>query len=259
MTSRPRGQRWSAQEIAEALRRRIQEGEFAASGQLPSTRQLVAEYNTSAETLRQAVMKLKSWGVVTSQQGKGVFIRVIDPIEWPIHAFERGSRRDDPARGVDDWKASIEELGRVPSQDTPVVTVERAPDDIATWLELEPGTFAVARRRLRRVDGVPFQLADSWFPMEIAMNSPLMEERDVTMAGGILKNIGHPQVRRRHMQRAWLPTDQETQRLELDPDATNPVIRYVIVGFGASGTPVRCMVTIAPGDRNILIYDDYEE
>ena len=208
--------------------------------------------------MRQSVLKLKNWGLVTSRQGKGVYLRDIDPIEWHVHAFERGTRRVDPARGVDDWKASIEELGRVPSQDTPKVTVERAPDDIAEWLALEPGTFAVARRRLRRVDGVPFQTADSWFPMDIAMNSQLMEERDVTMAGGILKNIGHPQVRRRHILRAWLPTDEETKRLELDPDATNPIIRHVIVGYGADGKPIRCMVTIAPGDRNVLIYD-FEE
>ncbi|MFF9436830.1 GntR family transcriptional regulator [Streptomyces sp. NPDC014735] len=259
MTSRPKGQkRWSAQQIAEDLRRRIQEGEFNESGQLPPTRELVEEFHTSPETLRQAVLKLKSWGLVTSQQGKGVFLRVIDPIEWHVHSFEHGNRRDDPARGVDDWKASIEELGRVPSQDTPVVTVERAPEDVAKWLELEPGTFAVARRRLRRVDGVPFQLADSWFPTDVAMDTPLMEERDVTMAGGILKNIGHPQVRRRHIVRSWLPTDEEIKRLDLDPDATHPITRHVLVGYGADGKPVRCMVTIAPGDRNVLIYE-FEE
>ncbi|MFJ9580769.1 GntR family transcriptional regulator [Streptomyces sp. NPDC101191] len=256
MTSRPRVQkRWSAQQIAEDLRRKIEKGVFNESGQLPPTRELVEEYNTSGETLRQAVLKLKSWGLVTSQQGKGVFLRAIDPIEWHVHDFERGERRDDPSRGVDDWKASIEELGRVPSQDTPKVTVEEAPEEIAEWLELEPGSFAVARRRLRRVDGVPFQLADSWFPMEVAMNSPLMEPRDVTMAGGILANIGHPQVRRRHILRSWLATEEETNRLDLDPDATNPVTRHVIVGYGADGKPVRCMVTIAPGDRNVLIYD----
>ncbi|GAA3710313.1 GntR family transcriptional regulator [Streptomyces sp. NEAU-PBA10] len=259
MTSRPREQRrWSAQEIAEDLRSRIQAGEFSEGSQLPATRKLVEEYYTSPETLRQAVLKLKSWGLVTSRQGKGVFVRVIDPIEWHVHSFERGERRDDPARGVDDWKASIEELGRVPSQDTPVVTVERAPEDIAKWLELKPGSFAVARRRLRRVDGVPFQLADSWFPTEVAMDSPLMEERDVTMAGGILKNIGHPQVRRRHIVRSWLPTDEEIKRLDLDPDATHPVTRHTLIGYGADGKPVRCMVTIAPGDRNVLIYD-FEE
>ncbi|MER6127482.1 GntR family transcriptional regulator [Streptomyces sp. NPDC001118] len=259
MTSRPRAQRrWSAQQIAEDLRRRIQEGEFNESGQLPPTRELVETYSTSGETMRQAVLKLKSWGLVTSQQGKGVYVRVIDPIEWHVHSFERGERRDDPARGVDDWKASIEELGRVPSQDTPKVTVERAPDDVAQWLGLKPGDFAVARRRLRRVDGVPFQLADSWFPMNVAMDTPLMKEEDVTMAGGILANIGHPQVRRRHILRSWLPTDEETERLELDPDATNPITRHVVVGYGADGKPVRCMVTIAPGDRNVLIYD-FEE
>ncbi|MDX3022914.1 GntR family transcriptional regulator [Streptomyces acidiscabies] len=75
------------------------------------------------------------------------------------------------------------------------------------------------------------------------------------MAGGILANIGHPQVRRRHILRSWLATEEQTKRLDLNPDAANPVIRHVIVGYGTDEKPVRCRVTIAPGDRNVLIYD----
>lgn len=256
MTSRPQGpKRWSAQQIAEDLRRRMREGEFRESGQLPSTRELVEHYSTSGETLRQAVLKLKNWGLVTSQQGKGVYIRAIEPVEWHIRSTGLETHRGSTT--VDDgWRASVESLGRVPSEDC-VITAERAPDEVARWLELEPGAWAVVRRTLRRCDGVPFQLADYWFPRDVAMDSPLMDEPD-SVVDDVLADIGHPVVRSRHTLRSWLPTDDEARRLELDPDATNPVTRHVVVGRGADKKPVCCVTTIAPGDRNVLIYD-FEE
>ncbi|WP_171053369.1 GntR family transcriptional regulator [Streptomyces marianii] len=256
MTNRPQGpKRWSAQQIAEDLRRRMHEGEFASTGQLPPTRELVERYSTSGETLRQAVLKLKTWGLVTSQQGKGVYVRTIDPVEWRIRTTDPGAAGRRLAVDFDSWKASVESLGRVASQDPCVVTAQRAPDEIADWLELEPGAWAVARRALRRCDGVPFQLADYWFPLDVAMNSPLMEDHDISGVDAVLADIGHAQVHRRHIVRSWLPTEDEAKRLELEPDATNPITRHVVVARGTEGKPVCCTVTVAPGDRNVLIYD----
>lgn len=233
----------------------MREGEFRNSGQLPPTRKLVEHYNTSGETLRQAVLKLKTWGLVTSQQGKGVYIRTIDPIEWRIHSIEPGAHRSKFSVDFAGWRASVESAGRVASQDPCDVTAERAPEEIAHWLELEPGAWAVARRTIRRCDGIPFQLADYWFPLDVAMNSPLMEEGDISMIDDVLASIGHPQLRRQHILRSWLPTDDEAKRLELEPDATNPIARHIVVGRGADRKPVCCVVTIAPGDRNVLLYD----
>lgn len=245
-----------AKDIAAVLRERIDTG--AIERQLPPTRALVEEFGTSAETVRVAIGILRAEGRVTSQQGKGVFVRRVEPIEFAMHRFERGSRRDDAENGIDDWKAAILELGRVPSQDTPMVSVERAPADVATELGVSPGTFVVARRRIRRVDGEPFQLADSWFPTEVAFDTPLMDEEDVTMPGGILANIKdgqYVQDRKVDKLRAWTLTGDQAVRLGLQTGSTVPVLRHVRVGYNAAGMAVRCMVTIAPGDLNTLVYE----
>lgn len=42
--------------------------------------------------------------------------------------------------------------------------------------------------------GVPYQLADNYFPEDIARDTPLMEPRSVSAPGGILAAIGHRQV-----------------------------------------------------------------
>ncbi|MFI0141576.1 GntR family transcriptional regulator [Streptomyces luteogriseus] len=255
MTSR-QTKRMGAKDIAAVLRERIDTG--AIERQLPPTRVLVEEFGTSPETLRQAIGILRAEGRVTSQQGKGVFVRRVEPIEFAMHRFERGARRDDATSGIDDWKAAILELGRTPSQDTPTVSVDRAPADIAAELGVKPGTFVVARRRIRRVDGEPFQLADSWFPTEVAFDTPLMDEEDVTMPGGILANIKdgqYAQTRKVDKLRAWTLTSDQAERLGLPTGSTVPVLRHVRVGYNAAGMAVRCMVTIAPGDLNTLVYE----
>ncbi|MFD6329208.1 GntR family transcriptional regulator [Streptomyces niveus] len=248
--------RWSAHRIADDLRNHIQNGEFAPDGRLPSTQELVSQYKSSAVTVRQAVQRLKNMGLVTSQTGVGVYARRIDPIAWRAHRSDGHGRGEYPNGDVDDWTASIEELGRVPSYDAPEVTVELVEDDIASWLDIEAGTFAVVQRCLRRVDGVPHQLVDIWFPKEIAIDSPLMKPSGATMDADTLAGIGPPQVRRRRLLRGWLPTEEEIGRLELDADAANPVLRHVLVSYDAANKPVRCEVTIAPGDRNLLVLDD---
>ncbi|MFI8944775.1 GntR family transcriptional regulator [Streptomyces syringium] len=243
-------------EITEDLHRRIFSGELKPGDQLPSTRYLADRYQVAEKTVYRAIGLLKASGELESGQGKGVFVRGNHPLEWHLHRFERGDRRDSPEVGRDDWQAAALEQGRTPSQDTPRVSVEPAPADIAGWLGIEPGNFAVARRRVRRVDDEPFQLADSWFPTQVALDSPLMEERDVTMPGGVLAAIGRPQRYLRDEIRSWPPiSPSEAERLELPDGVGTPVTRHVRIGYDQDRTPIRVMVTVAPGHLNTLVYE----
>lgn len=243
-------------EIADRLLSRIATGDLRPGDRLPSTRDLAEEHGVGEKTIYRVVSLLKASGQLEARQGKGVFVRDIRPLEWHLHKFERGRRRDDAVSGRDDWKAAAEEQGRVATQDTPAVTVEPAPDSVATALQIASGTFAVARRRVRRVDGEPFQLADSWFPTNIALDTELMQEEDVTRPGGILAHIGHPQKQVRDEIRSWPPaTPEEVHRLEVPEGVGTPVIRHTRTGYDADGLPVRVMITIAPATLNTLIYE----
>ncbi|MEU5384377.1 GntR family transcriptional regulator [Kitasatospora cineracea] len=243
-------------DAAADLRRRIEAGEFDANGKLPSTRFLVEDYGLSAQAIARVIGLLKSDGVVISRQGAGVFVRRVSPLKWELSAFERGVRRDDVLTGLDDWKAGVVQQGRVPEQQLISVTEEPGevpPSSVAQWLQLGADELAVSRRRLRLVDGEPFQIADSWFPASIALGTPLMEPRDVTMNGGILAAIGQPQIRIRDEITSRMPTLAEIQQLDLP--AGTPVAQHVRIGLGPDSTPVRAMVTIAPGDMNVLVYE----
>ena len=61
-------------QIALALQRRIDEGEWGPGGQLPTEPQLTAEFSVNRLTVRQAVADLERAGSVIVRHGKGVFV-----------------------------------------------------------------------------------------------------------------------------------------------------------------------------------------
>ncbi|MFF1360668.1 GntR family transcriptional regulator [Streptomyces sp. NPDC058297] len=249
MTTPQQSRRVTARSIADDLRAQIRSRALKPGAVLPTGRELAEEYGVAVKTVSAGIDLLKAEGLVVGEQGGRRRVRQDRQIHWNLTRFERGMRRDTPS--TDDWSTAISEAGRVPAQH---VTVNREPADaqIASWLQLAPGTEVVRRVRTRTVDDEPFQLATSWFPASIALDTPLMEERDVSMPGGILKSIGHPQLRIRDEISVRMPYPEEADKLALPPGT--PVAQHVRIGYGESG-PVRVMVTIAPGDRHVLVYE----
>ena len=62
-------------QVAADLREKITTGQLAPGAQLPSERDLVDAYGVSRPTVRDAVNLLRSEGLVTSEHGRGVFVR----------------------------------------------------------------------------------------------------------------------------------------------------------------------------------------
>jgi GntR family transcriptional regulator len=250
MTRIKPGQRGAARLIADDLRGQIRSGDLGPGDVLPTTRELAEHYGVTDRTVAAGIDLLKTEGLVIGEQGGRRRVRVDRPITWNLTKFERKTRRDSTT--MDDWSTAIKEAGREPAQ---VVTVSTEPagDAVAHWLQIQPGDDVVKRVRLRTVDDRPFQLSTSWFPLDVAAGTPLMEGRDVSMPGGILHSIGYPQHRVRDEITVRMPGPEESKRLNLPPGT--PVAQHVRIGYGESGTPVRVMMTIAPGDRHVLVYE----
>ncbi|MBB6001348.1 GntR family transcriptional regulator [Streptomonospora salina] len=207
----------------------------------------------SRQTVRAALTKLQQEGLITRGRGsRGRQVRDRRPLWWKLSEFERGSRRDDGEKGHDDWAAGVTDQGREPRQ-VVSVSIEAAVPEISAALELSDGSLVVRRQRVRYVDGLPFQLSTSWFPEDIARDTPLMEKRDVAVAGGILRSIGHPQIWGRDVITVRMPTPAEANQLDL-PMGT-PVGQHSRTGYGEDGAPVRHMITVFPGDRHCLVYE----
>ncbi|MDR3084265.1 MAG: GntR family transcriptional regulator [Streptomyces sp.] len=245
----PTPRRATAKSIADDLRAQITTGALQPNDVLPTSRELATHYGVTLKTVGSGIDILKSEGLVIGEQGGRRRVRASRPITWNLTRFERGQRRDSAAG--DDWSTAIRDAGRNPEQHV-TVHLDSADTQVAAWLQVPVGTEVVQRVRLRTVDGQPYQLATSSFPMAIAGGTPLLEEGDVSMPGGILSAIGHPQLRIRDEITVRMPSPQESEQLQLPPGT--PVAEHVRIGYGAAG-PVRVMVTIAPGDRHRLVYE----
>ena len=128
------------------------------------------------------------------------------------------------------------------------------PPRVAERLQVpNDGQLVVLRKRVRYVDGVPYQLADSYFPESVARGTPLMEPRSVAALGGVLAATGHPQKRYVDEILVRMPAPEEAARLELPPGT--PVAEVVRTGYAEDGTPLRVLVNVVPVDRNVLVYE----
>ncbi|MET8000558.1 UTRA domain-containing protein [Nonomuraea glycinis] len=74
--------------------------------------------------------------------------------------------------------------------------MEIPPATVAERLGLDAEKdIVVVRRRVRYVDDAPFQVADSYFPEDLARGTALMQPKDVSVLSGLLASIGHAQKR----------------------------------------------------------------
>ncbi|MGY4967580.1 GntR family transcriptional regulator [Streptomyces sp. 900105245] len=66
--------KFAYQQVADDLRRRIADGEFTETGQLPSLAQIQKRYEVTVTVARAAIRQLTTDGLAISHQGKGAFL-----------------------------------------------------------------------------------------------------------------------------------------------------------------------------------------
>ncbi|MGW2145607.1 GntR family transcriptional regulator [Nonomuraea bangladeshensis] len=236
--------------VADALRTSIERGELAPGDTVPPEQELAETHGVSRQTVRQALQQLTNEGLLSSGRGRGRTVRSQTRLRWHLSRFENQSNHDADA---DAWATEVREQGRVPLQAVSV-GLEIPSPAVAERLGLDAEKdIVVVRRRVRYVDDVPFQTADSYFPEDIARGTALMQPKDVSAPGGLLASIGRAQARLVDEIQTRMPTKDESARLGLP--AGTPVAEHMRTGYDAGGRPVRVMITVAPGDRHILVYE----
>lgn len=145
------------------LRRRIEAGAFGE--RFPREHELVDQYRVSRHTVRDAVRRLRSDGLVESGRGRGTWLRPT-AIEQPLGALYSLFR-------------SVEASGL--EQRSQVRALEVCVDPVvAAHLEHPPDTELVYLERVRLADGEPLALDRTWLPKSLA--APLLDA-DFTHCG----------------------------------------------------------------------------
>lgn len=238
------------EQVAAELRQSIYSGRYAPGAKLPSETELMERYATSRNTVRTALGKLTNEGLIETTPRLGTFVRTTRPRRfYPQEEFMERP----PAPPKDAFFTKLEAEGRQPSQSIGI-EITRPPEDVAARLELSDTASTVVRRKVRYLDGEPYEISDAYFPFELVEGTEIMHPGDITRgAGRILAERGHRQERFLDEITSRMPSPEETARLDLGPGT--PVTVHVRTGFDGAGHPVRVLMTVLPSGKHIIVYD----
>ena len=134
-------------DIADDLRRRVDDGEFHSGRLLPSESELSGSYSASRVTIRKALEALRGEGLVDAKQGSGWFV-VGRPVRQPLARLAT-------------IEAQLEAEGRQSERKILEFAFVPAPDHVAAVLG-EGRVLEV--RRVNLADGEPFARVTVWCP-----------------------------------------------------------------------------------------------
>ena len=209
-------------QLHDTLLRMIEKGEYAAHERLPSERELSRRFGVSRITVRQAIADLTREGRVYSKVGKGTYVS--DPL----------TRR--PLGSLFGFSESVQRQGRAPSSVILEAGLTRAPDPIASCLQVEPGAEIVRIYRLRRADGVPVVLETAHLPHAVCQGILQRMADDVSLYAVLEQAYGLRMASAEVTIGAGLAEESEARHLGLSlPTA---VLRMEQTSFVGDGQPM---------------------
>ena len=252
MTTGPTDARPLQVRVADDIRAKIETGEYAPGQQLPTYDALAETYLCSLAVIRKAIDLLKQQGLLITEQGKGTFVR--ERARARRHGMDRYSRARWSA-GAAILIAEASQQGREATQLLRFLGTAPAPEAVAERLGIEPGTPVHVRRRTTYIDGRPNQLADSYYPLELAEAVPAIKDEDTGPGGGFarIEEAGYRLARIREEIALRMPTGPESFVLEL-PEGT-PVAELVRTVHDTQERPIEVMVAVIAGDMVAFDYD----
>lgn len=231
--------------IADHLRAQIETGQLKPGEQLPTIDELVASYKCSAGPVRSAIELLKQQGLVVTRQGRGTFVR--ERPKARLDGINRYSRKV-WGSGTLILTGEAAQQGLVADQLLREIGDVPAPAAVAERLGIEPGTPVLVRRRTTVIEDRPNQLADSYYPLDVAADAAMLREEKTGPGGGFarLEEAGYLLAEIEEEISVRMPTSPESVALSL-PEGT-PVVELIRTTYDSTGRPVEVMLAVIAGD-----------
>jgi GntR family transcriptional regulator len=241
------------QQIADDLRTQIESGELAPGDQLPTEIELRDRFSSSRNTIRDAIKRLTSQGLVETRPGQGTFVtrRAVDPF---VTALSIDPRAPYGAEGAM-YLSEVSQQHRSPRKTIPKVEIQVPSREVSRRLRVPPNMQVVSRHESRYIDDIPWSLQTSFYPMDFVTKGAtrLLMANDIEegTVRYLAEYIGLRQVGYRDWITARAPDSNEQAFFGLTHDAV--VFEIFRTGFDQTGTPLRVTVTVWPADRNQFI------
>jgi GntR family transcriptional regulator len=251
----PEGEGFPYQQIVDELRAEILDGRRPPGSRMPSENDLATRYRTSRPTVRRALAVLKAEGLLSTEQGRGAFVRPAPHVRLLVTG---ASYRKHRALGLPGFNAQALEQGQRPEQRIVSVTTIGAPAEVAMRLDIDEGSPVVIRRRMFMLEHEPAALVDSYYPAEMACGTAI--EQPGRIRGGAYALIEDPDgpIRRQITRSvdelvARMPTHEEAVALGLLPGV--PVVRVLRTVYDSEDRPVEVQDSIVAADRHEFRYE----
>lgn len=238
-------------QIAEDLRRQIEDGELPPGAQLLTELELREKYEASRNTVRDAIKWLITRGLVETRPGQGTF--VVETIVPYVTTLTGDPETASGGEGTS-YRTEVEARFRQASDSPPQVGIEQADDQIASELAIIKGTSVVSRHQQRYIDGTPWSLQTSFYPMDLVQSGAARLIQAGDIAEGTVeylrKSAGITQAGYRDTITVRTPDMTETTFFRLPDDGRISVIEQRRTAYTNDGRPVRLTVSVYPADRN---------
>lgn len=221
--------------IARAISLAITDGELSAGETLPSQKELAESFGVTLMTVRQAIQLLTEQDMLTTEQGKGTFVRS-RPFRLPLGRLASLAAQVE-ASGR---RLSTEVLGFSPIEISPLEQHR---------MRL-PSPEAVELVRLRFVDEVPFILQTSLLPPRLA--APLDPETLVERSlYELLQEVHDIRVERANETVQATNLDTESARLLARTEGESALLSSRLT-FSSTGEPVVDDRALTAGDSVVV-------
>ena len=236
--------------IADELRAQIRSGALEAGEMLPTETELREQYGASRNTIRDAVKRLTSEGMVETRPGQGTFVAPrIDPFVTVLTA--------DPATTDSEatYLSQVSAQNRRPRTSTPRVEVQVPSAEVAKRLRIPAGEMVISRHQVRYIDDIPWSLETSFYPMEFVTRGAsrllMAEEIPEGTVRYLAEMMSINQVGYRDWITARIPEEHEQAFFRIAHNGT--VFENFRTAFDQFKKPMRVTVTVFPADRNQFI------
>jgi GntR family transcriptional regulator len=260
----PSSDRAVYKQIADVLRSAMVRGELGPGERLPSEHELVERYGVARGTARQAIVLLRSEGLIESVHGVGSFVRGREPAvvlrtDRPGRGWEIGREPENPLDESDQDGALSEDEG-VRIETTGLVRVRLDADAIGDLLWVikrlgVPASESLLMRRWCELEGggrvrATFTSYVSW---EAALRADLEHVPSGEPVYRALAAAGLSLDSYTEEVHARMPTEAEVREMRLGPGV--PVMAVLRTCYLGDEIPLEVRVAVMSGERYRLLYE----
>jgi GntR family transcriptional regulator len=213
--------------------------------------ELRERYDASRGTIRDAVKWLTAQGLVEIRPGRGTFVvRELVPFVITLSGDPQTASGGEGRT----YLAEVTAEHRVPADTSPRVEIQNASGLVARELQLPGTALVVSRHQQRMIDGTPWSLQTSFYPMDWVERGAVRLIQASDIAEGTVEylreSVGIRQAGYRDTITVRAPNMDETAFFRLSEDGRIPLIEQRRTAYDDAGRPVRLTFSTYPADRN---------